>query len=48
MESQNGGGVSESEFMDGFKDGQERGGEHDHFGIVDGTEDFLELGGRSK
>lgn len=43
MKSDDGGGIGEGELVEGFDDRKEGLREHDHAGIIDGAEDFLEL-----
>ena len=43
VESENGSGVGEGEFMKGFDKGDERLRKHNHARVINGTEDFLEL-----
>lgn len=44
VKGNDGGGVAESEFMEGFDGGKKRHGEEEHFGVIEGAKDFLELG----
>lgn len=40
--------VAESEFMEGFDDGDERHGEEEHFRVIERTEELLELNERGE
>lgn len=44
VEGQNRRRVGEGEFMENLDDGGEGAGKHEDFWVVDGAEDFLELG----